>query len=114
MRPYQGFQRAREREEYLEENELVAFVYEGGYLKLADLKENTNNRMLVMLGMMLLTFALCGVFSLDRENGQQMLLQTTCFGKKYMFRKKLLVAALICLLSFVIVYFPQLYIFHRL
>ncbi len=114
MRPYQGFQRAREREEYLEENELVAFVYEGGYLKLADLKENTNNRMLVMLGMMLLTFALCGVFSLDRENGQQMLLQTTRFGKKYMFRKKLLVAALICLLSFVIVYFPQLYIFHRL
>ena len=36
QRPYQGFERAVQREEYLKENKYDAFVYEGGYLRLMD------------------------------------------------------------------------------
>jgi hypothetical protein len=114
LRPYQGFQRVKERELYLNENQFDAFVYEGGYIKLMDLKENSDNRILIILAMLLLTFSLCGIFALDEENGWQMLLQTTRFGKKTMMKKKMLTALLVCVCSFGIIYLPQLYMFYRL
>ena len=114
LRPYRGFRRVVERENYLNENQLDAFVYEGGYKKLTDWKENRDNRILMLLGMFLLVFSLCSVFALDKENGQELLLQITRHGKVRRTRKKIFCAAIICVLSFVIVYLPQFYVFCRL
>lgn len=113
VRPYPGLQRALQREEYLKQNGYDAFVYEGGYQKLVDLNDK-DNRMLLLFGMLLLTFALCNVFALDWEKGQEMLLQTTRYGKAKRTRKKLFCAAFLCILSFLAVYGPRFYMFLRL
>lgn len=114
MRPYQGFKNVEEREQYLRQNKFDDYIYEGGYVKLVDLKQNVENRILIIISMLLLTFSLCGVFSLDKENGWQMLLETTRFGKKRLIEKKLFVAVFICVCSFCIIYLPQFYTFYCL
>ena len=113
LRPYRGFERVVQREEYLKENKYEAFVYEGGYLRLMDPRDR-GNRMLLLFGMVVLTFSLCSVFALDKERGQEMFLTLTRRGKTPRTRRKLLCAAVLCFLSFLVVYVPQFYVFLRL
>lgn len=113
LRPYQGFERAVQREEYLKENKYDAFVYEGGYLRLMDPRDK-GNQMLLLFGMVVLTFSLCSIFALDKERGQEMFLRLTRRGKTPRTRRKLLCATVLCFLSYLVVYVPQFYVFFRL
>ena len=72
------------------------------------------NGILMTLGLLLLTFSLCSVFTQDYETGQKMLLQATLLGRKKMAHKKILVSVFITIISFGIIYLPQFITFYRL
>lgn len=114
LRPYQGLQRVIQRENYLKKNGFNSFIYEDGYVRLIDIKENKENQILLLLGMIILTFSLCSVFAMDKETGQEQLLRTTYWGKKKRNYKKIGCSAVLCLCTFLIVYMPQLCTFYRL
>ena len=112
LRPVHGFEKVVERNNYINKHNLPAYVYEGGYVKLMDLSKE--NGILMTLGLLLLTFSLCSVFTQDYETGQKMLLQATLLGRKKMAHKKILVSVFITIISFGIIYLPQFITFYRL
>ena len=112
LRPVHGFEKVVERNNYINKYNLHAYVYEGGYVKLMDFSKG--NGILMTLGLLLLTFSLCSVFTQDYETGQKMLLQATLLGRKKMAHKKILVSVFIIIISFGIIYLPQFITFYRL
>lgn len=112
LRPIHGFEKVIERNDYINKNNLNAFVYEGGYIKLMEFSKE--NGILIILGLLLLTFSLCSVFTQDYETGQKMLLQATLLGRKKMAQKKILVSLLIIVISYGIIYLPQFITFYHL
>ena len=112
LRPVHGFEKVVERNNYINKYNLHAYVYEGGYVKLMDFSKG--NGILMILGLLLLTFSLCSVFTQDYETGQKMLLQATLLGRKKMAHKKILVSLFIIIISFGIIYLPQFITFYRL
>lgn len=112
LRPVHGFEKVVERNNYINKHNLHAYVYEGGYVKLMDFSKE--NGILMTLGLLLLTFSLCSVFTQDYETGQKMLLQATLLGRKKMAHKKILVSVFIIIISFGIIYLPQFITFYRL
>ena len=112
LRPVHGFEKVVERNNYINKHNLHAYVYEGGYVKLMDFSKE--NGILMTLGLLLLTFSLCSVFTQDYETGQKMLLQATLLGRKKMAHKKILVNVYIIIIYFGIIYFRKFISFNRL
>ena len=80
LRPVHGFEKVVERNNYINKHNLHAYVYEGGYVKLMDLSKE--NGILMTLGLLLLTFSLCSVFTQDYETGQKNVVAGNFTGKK--------------------------------
>lgn len=114
LRPIHGFEKLLEREEYLNKNNINAYVYEGGYERLMNFSKNKDNNVLMIIGMLLLTFSLCSVFTQDHEIGQKMLLQATLHGRKRIVYNKIFVSMTIVLFSFLIIWGPQFLVYYRL
>lgn len=80
LRPVHGFEKVVERNNYINKHNLYAYVYEGGYVKLMDFSKE--NGILMTLGLLLLTFSLCSVFTQDYETGQKIVVAGNFTGKK--------------------------------
>lgn len=114
LRPYAALQRVTMLDNYLNTNRLDSYVYGDGYRKLTAISGNTDNLMLMLLGMVILIFMLSGVFALDYETGQYTLYGSTCRGRRIGTRYRLLCSLIICLITYLIVYVPQIIVYARL
>lgn len=114
MRPYLGFQKLQQKEEYLQKTGCHYYIYEEGYKKLIDDSDNEENQFLFLIGMFLLVFSLSGVFTMEREGGQELLLEITRWGKKKRLQSKWIVSFFLCVGAFLVIYVPQLVIFGKI
>lgn len=68
----------------------------------------------MILGLLLLTFSLCSVFTQDYETGQKCCCRQLYWEGKRWHIKKILVSVFIIIISFGIIYLPQFITFYRL
>lgn len=114
LHPYVGFCRAKEKRDFLEKNKLSTYVYESGYKQLFSMKDNKENLLLLLMGMLLLAFLLSPVFAADKEQNMEELLSLTKNGHSKRTKSKFLCAGLLCVGTFFVLYAPQFVTFCRL
>lgn len=114
LHPYVGFCRAKEKRDFLEKYKLSTYVYESGYKQLFSMKDNKENLLLLLMGMLLLAFLLSPVFAADKEQNMEELLSLTKNGHSKRTKSKFLCAGLLCVGTFFVLYAPQFVTFCRL
>lgn len=113
MRPWNGFRKFLNRDQYLKRNQLDTYVYDTGFKKLVSFRDNEENRLLFLLSMLLLILLLSSVFAADREHGFETLLNLTA-RKRKMNRSKIMISIWLVFAAFLVLYGPQFLVFLRL